>query len=192
MNHRMRNPIESLIIDGILFGNPVLLMALDREDEIVYRLVGLAADVPYAPIRMTIREGKTMPNRSDEENRLIRSVANACHDMLNRTDHPFGIGDGRRYATRLGTVFPECPIISPDSFDLLRGLWDTNPILAAICCNHQLIHDKQGVFAPESEARPLLEHVLKTGDRGTFEDALIRRTPGMLSARGERRLFADA
>ncbi|MBT1162775.1 hypothetical protein [Bifidobacterium sp. SO1] len=188
----MRCSIENLIIDGVLFGNPVLLMALDREDEIVYRLAGLVRDIPYRPVRMIVREETTMPGRPDEESRLIRTTANACRGMLNRTDHPFTMEDGRQYAARLGIPTPEVLGGQADAFDLLRSLWDANPILAAVCCNHRLIHDRRGIFAPERGLLPLFEDVLANGDRETFEDAFIRRIPGMMSVRRERRLLADA
>lgn len=167
-----------------LLMDPVLGMAIDRLDELVWRTVTLVSDVPYRVVRVAVRENLTTPGRPVSETVLIASTAFTYRAMLDDAEHPLSKQDMERYA-RMLTVTPPSAVSFDSALGTLASLWPTDRRLSAICCNHMLIQRSEGLFAPAPEELPFLEHVIATRNAIGFEDGFIKRLPGMMTRKEE-------
>ena len=166
----------------IFSDNPVLGMAVDRIDDLTWRTVNLIRDIPYTAVRSIVRSGRAVAGRPVEETGIIYSTYRAYDVMTRNTASGLTSHDLRRYAGILRLHEPKASAVF-DYWHVMLSLWKIDKRLALVCCNHQLIHERKGLFLPSKQRMRLFSQARSANDKDLFDYGCISLEPGGLTAK---------
>ncbi|KAA8825380.1 hypothetical protein [Bifidobacterium myosotis] len=172
--------------------SPVLLLATDRLDDLVWRTIGLERDMPYSAVRSVVRANIAPPGRPVAETERIYALYSAFRGMLARSRHPLAGDDVAFYAACLGSAAPQPASVPADGWGALRALWPSDRSLAVVCCNHGLIHEGTGVFVPAPAVLAGLDAMMAADDRKAFLEECVSLPGTGLTWTGEGEAYRRA
>lgn len=158
-------------------------------DDTIWKIMLLSdPDVPFNQVRPMVNAGLVRAGTRVSTVVLATRVEHALGMAITHAIHPFTLQDARVYAEQLHEPDSGVPNTT-DYVTILKACAD-RPALGAICANHLLMHQGEGVFAIDRhDTQNYLQSLAGDNDglRRFVENHAVERIPGGLTWEKARR-----